>query len=180
MPPGASHASRREARPPQTHAAAASGGAEADGWPATSPPDPALGSDSEPIPSPLFQWLRDEREAARWAALERRAVLVDFFASWCPPCALLEQTTLRDPSVWAVIALDFVPLRIDVSEETGRTKELLEAFRIDRLPALLVIDASGREVDRLTSYLPAEPFAAWLRQAASRAGRRQDAASPRE
>jgi thiol:disulfide interchange protein DsbD len=102
-----------------------------------------------------------------------RPLLVDFYAEWCPPCQLLEATSLRDPLVWTEIELGYVPLRIDVTEESSRSKALLELFAVDALPTLLVVDGSGREVDRLLQYLPAEPLAAWL---AHRSGRESGSA----
>jgi thiol-disulfide isomerase/thioredoxin len=123
-----------------------------------------------------FRWLGDEVAAVALARREHRALLVDFFAAWCPPCQLLEATTLRDPLVWTEIELAYVPLRIDVTEETARTKALLELFRVDALPALVVVDASGREIDRLRQYLPAAELAAWLAHAVGRPSRREPAA----
>ncbi len=82
-------------------------------------------------------------------------MLVEFSAEWCMPCRLLETKTFSDMQVRAAMAADFVPLRIDVTEETVLGREQLERYKVVGLPAILVLDGEGKEIDRISHFVDA-------------------------
>ena len=114
---------------------------------------------------PRVAWWSDEALALDRAKRTGRLLLVDFWASWCPPCRLLDATTLREPVVHAELRAGFVPVRLDVTEQTPLTRAQLALHGVDALPAMLVLDGAGRELDRIDSYLPADAFVARLQAA---------------
>ena len=113
-------------------------------------------------------WEHNELDAYRTAASSQRGVLVDVSAVWCVPCVLMDRDVFSDPMVRARIASSFVPLRIDVSEETRANREQLQRYRIKRLPAVLLLDASGRVLDRIESYVDATDMQRRVARAAQR------------
>jgi thiol:disulfide interchange protein DsbD len=110
-------------------------------------------------------WRRDEARALAEARASGRWLLVDFMADWCVPCLLLDREVFGDPEVRARLEPDFVPLRVDVTEETMANRAQMERYGVVRLPAVLVLDAHGREVDRIEHPLDAESFLARLARA---------------
>jgi thioredoxin family protein len=99
-------------------------------------------------------WRSDERAAAREAKAYGKGLLVSFFAEWCDECRRLERDTLRDPEIRRVVVGRFVPLRIDLTEETRENREQSERYAVSRVPSLLVLDAAGRELYRFEAYVP--------------------------
>lgn len=101
-------------------------------------------------------WNTDEQLALAKARESGRGVVIQFYADWCDACRFLEGDTLRDHDVRAAILERYVPLRIDVTEETFETRDQLERYRVLQLPAIILIDEQGKERDRIESYVPAE------------------------
>ncbi len=99
-------------------------------------------------------WRSDEHEAQREARAYGKGLLVSFFAEWCDECRRLERDTLRDPEIRRAVVNRFVPLRIDLTEETRENREQSERYAVSRVPSLLVLDASGRELYRFEAYVP--------------------------
>lgn len=108
-------------------------------------------------------WRLDEADAVQEAKRTGRRVLVSFWADWSDECVQLDEQTLRVPAVRAEIFGGYVPLRIDVSEESRRGRVLLERYHVDHLPALILLDDDGRELDRIAEYVSEEVLLERLR-----------------
>lgn len=102
------------------------------------------------------------------AAAEGKPVLVDFFATWCGPCKIMDRKTFHDPEV--IRELDaVVPVRIDAEGSNPvagyRGLDLADRYGVDVYPTLVLMDADGREIARSTGALPPDRFMAWLQRA---------------
>ena len=62
----------------------------------------------------------------------------------------------------------FVPVRIDVTEETQANREQLQRYAIVSLPAVLVLDSHGRVVDRIDEFLSSDAFLSRLAKTRTR------------
>ena len=100
-------------------------------------------------------WERDMPSALERARTEGKPVLVNFYADWCVWCKRLESTTLRDAKVASVLQNRVVPLSLDVDRDG---KELSNEYRVDGLPTIIVLDASGQEIGRIPGYMPPDSF----------------------
>ena len=100
-----------------------------------------------------FLTLSLDRALAR-AAEQRRVVLVDFYATWCGPCNLLDRTTWIDVKVIALLEREAVPLRIDAEKEA----DLSRRYAIHAYPTILLLRPDGSVLDRMVGYQTPEAF----------------------
>jgi len=105
------------------------------------------------------------------AALKGKALVLDFWATWCLPCR--EQHVLLQKVKQSFQAReDVVFLSISTDEQKQRVKPFLvregwqdkvyfegglsEAYRVTSLPASIVIDRDGHVSSRMTGLVPGE------------------------
>ena len=67
-----------------------------------------------------------------------RFLLVDFHASWCAPCKVIERIIFSNPETMARLEA-FAPVKVD----TDRFPEAAKHFGVKALPTLLVLDRQG-------------------------------------
>ncbi|MFH1466280.1 MAG: thioredoxin family protein [Pseudomonadota bacterium] len=115
--------------------------------PAAPPPEPAA--------APALSWV----DALALAAADGEPLLLDFGATWCPPCQQLAAEVLHAPEhAGALFSVHLVPVDADRPESW----ELKDRFAVGGYPTLLLVDPEGREIARTVGYSGAEPFLAWL------------------
>jgi thiol:disulfide interchange protein DsbD len=101
------------------------------------------------VPKRPLDWRHDEIAALTEARDTRRGVLIDFSAEWCGPCKELDAITFSDSLVHAEIESRFVPLKIDATHDTPAVAALQTKYAADTMPTVILLDADGREVDRV-------------------------------
>jgi thiol:disulfide interchange protein len=103
-------------------------------------------------------WRQSESVAFADARASGRHLVVVFGADWCLPCEKIEQIMNND-SVFGLLSESFVPLHFDITELSDHDEELQERYRVFTLPAVIFVDAAGRELGRWDhSSLSAESF----------------------
>jgi thiol:disulfide interchange protein len=98
-------------------------------------------------------WAKDLKNAMAQAKSSKKVVMVDFTAVWCVNCHKLDRTTYVDPSVVRLLGAA-VPVQIDFDKE----QKLAKQYKITALPVILFIDASGKELGRISKYVDAKQF----------------------
>jgi thioredoxin:protein disulfide reductase len=132
------------------------------------------GAASQAAPAAAFRTVKSLAELEqelRAADAAGRSVMLDFYADWCVDCKRMERYTFPQPEVQA--ALDGkVLLKADVTANDALDRELMNRFDIYGPPAILFFGAGGAELrgHRLLGYVPAQRFAAHVRETNRSAG----------
>ena len=103
--------------------------------------------------APLFRPVSFDA-ALQAAAAEKKIVMLDFVSASCPPCGRMDLTTWRDAAVAGFLRTRAVALRIDGDAD----HVLVSRYRINYYPTMLLLDANGAVIDRLTGYKSPEKF----------------------
>lgn len=91
-------------------------------------------------------------EARERALTQDRLLVIDYWASWCPPCLAMDQGAWADPAVAAWVRDNAVAVQIDIDAHG----DLAAAARVTAIP-LIVVERNGEVVERLSGLqAPAE------------------------
>jgi thioredoxin:protein disulfide reductase len=90
-------------------------------------------------PGQVEGWLSSLPEALQTAEKEKRALLIDFTASWCKNCEAMDLSTLKSPSVNEKLN-NFVRLKFSAENPNEpATKEVLAYFNVLGLPSYVIL-----------------------------------------
>jgi len=102
--------------------------------------------DHGPIP-----WLTSLTKGRKVAASQKKPMMVDFFAEWCPPCKEMMAGTYKDKAVVAR-ARRFVPVLVDIDKHGKEA----DAARVEAVPTVVFYSHKGKEVLRAEGYRDAK------------------------
>jgi len=112
-----------------------------------------LGCDAGSTGSQNIAWIENFNAALDRAKAENKPVLVDFFATWCGPCKLMDRETYSDSAVAAELT-NWISARIDVD----RNVEVAKRFGIDAIPTTVLLQSDGKEIARESGYVGPKDF----------------------
>lgn len=105
----------------------------------------------------------DWREGRPWTEVVAEAtaagkpIFIDFFATWCGPCKMLDAQVYNRPEVIAELG-KLVTYKVDVDLE--QYKPLTKQFGVKAMPTMVLCKPDGTEIDRFLGFRPAEEFLA--------------------
>ncbi len=111
-------------------------------------------SSTTPSTVPWLEWGPEPFARAR---SEGKPLLLSISASWCHGCAVMDTVSYADRRVAALIADEFVPVRVDAD----RRPDVNDRYNLDGWPTTVLLTPSG-EMLTGTTYLPAEGLLAML------------------
>ncbi|MGE5607841.1 MAG: thioredoxin family protein [Bacillota bacterium] len=95
-----------------------------------------------PAPSDGIPWRTDFNAALAESKQSGKPVLLDFSASWCPPCQVMKHDVWPDPKVREAVTTDYIPVLIDI--DAAGNQAVAARYGIDAIPAILIVDADGK------------------------------------
>ncbi|MBX9950072.1 MAG: thioredoxin family protein [Candidatus Obscuribacterales bacterium] len=101
-------------------------------------------------------------QAKLQAQKDDKVLLMDFTASWCPPCKRMEATTWVDVEVMNWVKENAIAVQFDVDKE----EKASETMRIEAMPTVILFTPkSSREFGRKVGYMSAPDLLRWLKEA---------------
>lgn len=100
---------------------------------------------------PLYRKFTTFADAVDEAKKLKRPIFLDLYADWCVPCKKLEKETFKHPAVRPTLE-KYLVVKFNVDLPEG--KALARRFYVRYYPTTLMLDSSGREVERVIGFYP--------------------------
>ncbi|MCM1151284.1 MAG: thioredoxin family protein [Alistipes sp.] len=102
-------------------------------------------------------------DAVREMAIrEGKLVFIDLYASWCPPCRMMERHVFSRKDVGEFMAERFVAAKYDTDGATG--KALMKEYGSGAIPLYLIFTTEGELLGRIQGASSAEEFMGNIRK----------------
>lgn len=96
----------------------------------------------------LFQPIRTPTQlsaALEKARIEKKAVFLDFFASWCSDCKAMDQHVFTQAQIQSLLNR-MTALRVDISVDNALSKAFKKQYAIYGTPTLIFFNQQGKEI----------------------------------
>lgn len=108
-----------------------------------------LASDRAVPPGDLFMHVNNVAELEKklaHAKQNKRPVMIEFFASWCPSCRALDANVLSDLTIQKHLQ-NFMAIRVDITNKNDDLTKLMEYFHVVGTPTVIFYDRDGQKVN---------------------------------
>ena len=103
------------------------------------------------------KWEENYATAVKRAQAEKKPILLDIWAEWCPPCQYLKTKVFPSPEAQAALA-KVVPLSVMVEYKDRKQIEegvrVAKQFNLEAYPTLVMLDSNGKELRRQVGAFP--------------------------
>ena len=110
-------------------------------------------------------WLTDVDAGIAKAKETKKAVMVEFTGSdWCPPCIMMGKEVFGKEDFVKKASEKYVLVKIDIPKKdpelTKKNEPVMEKYKVQGVPTVVLLDAEGKEFDRFTAskYRTVETF----------------------
>ena len=126
----------------------------------------AVWSATNQIAGGRIPWQSYSEEILEAARKSGRPVMIDFMSRRCPPCLEMDRQVFSNNRI-ASAAIEFITLRIDLTEGSADAQALSSKFAVHAIPTVVFLGADGKERDnlRLVGFENATRFAERMKSA---------------
>jgi thioredoxin-related protein len=103
-----------------------------------------------------FDELNDYNAAKLRAGEDGKLIFIAFSAKWCMPCKILEESTLNNPEIKAILSKDYISVKIDIENQKGH--EWKDKFQVQLVPTIIILDSKGKVLNKTENTLASSPF----------------------
>jgi outer membrane lipoprotein-sorting protein len=104
-----------------------------------------------------FTWYTDLSQAEEAAQKNNKHIFVDFMASWCGPCKMLDREVFTTDR-FKQTSKSFVFLRVDVDQQPTVSKN----YGIEAMPTQMVLDENGKILGKTVGYGGPDAFFSFI------------------
>jgi len=109
------------------------------------------------------EWRNFSIQAYETSMKNNERMVIDFYADWCIPCKELDALTFSDERVIKEMGR-FTNYKLDMTKTTDENEALRKRFNVIGMPTVLIIDSQGKEMNRITGFVNAEEFLAFIKE----------------
>jgi len=99
--------------------------------------------------SQKIEWLSYRQGIIEELKTHGKPLLVDFYADWCFPCHIMDETTFSDDRVVAELKR-FERIKVDLTFDSDEKEVLAQKYEIRGVPTYLFFDSEGRFLNEKT------------------------------
>ncbi len=93
---------------------------------------------------PGVEWRLYSEQTLNQAVVQKKPVIIDFYADWCTPCRELEEATFHRADVVRKAQKDFIMIKVDVTQAGDPLQEqLLKQYGVKGVPTIVFLDAQA-------------------------------------
>lgn len=109
---------------------------------------------TESIPKKqAINWMKYD-QGIKEAKARNLPVYIEFFATWCPPCKMLDQITFQDQGVIKILNDNFISIKVDIDLE----KSIATQFGVRPIPHHVIMNRKGELVKVIRGAMPPDMF----------------------
>ena len=112
-------------------------------------------------PVSVIQWQTNFQTAVAESEKTGKPILVDFSASWCPPCQVMKHEVWTDEEVGKLATDRYVPVLLDI--DLPENRPLAQKYQVSSIPDIVVVDSQGQVLKR-SSFLTAAQMKDFLQE----------------
>ncbi|MEI6408758.1 MAG: thioredoxin family protein [Bacteroidota bacterium] len=125
-------------------------------------PTAVVKEETAPAPTGMSEtgiaWQKSDRliPVLEEAQKQHKPVFLEFYATWCGPCKVMEREVFSQPDIYDYLNKNFLSYHVDVDSPTG--KPIAEIYEIKGMPTVIFVDPKGVALETELGLITASRF----------------------